>query len=55
MRFLHIADVHFGCEKKQGFSQADISTRNNYMDKLTKTICEINKKINLILFCLLEI
>lgn len=44
MRFLHIADVHFGCEKKQGFSQADISTRNNYMDKLTKTICEINKK-----------
>lgn len=51
MHFLHIADVHFGCERGKGSSQADISARNNYMEKLTKVIISINinKKFDFIL------
>lgn len=44
MHFLHIADVHFGCERGKKCTQADISARNNYMEKLTEVICNLNKE-----------
>ncbi len=52
MHFLHIADVHFGCECRNGLRQADIAARNNYMKKLTDTILAIHrrKKLDFILF-----
>jgi len=52
MHFLHIADVHFGCELRNGSRQADIAARNNYMKKLTDTILAIHKekRLDFILF-----